>query len=81
MECEMIGRWLDWMKDWLEARRLKKRFEKVKRKQLELGMPRVYMFDPFGASERVELLFTLAHTPIDYFDYALIYRVRRLLTS
>jgi hypothetical protein len=77
-----VEKWFDWLRDWLETRRLRRRFERVKRAQLGLGMVRVYMFDPLGTDTgRVELLFTLAHTSIDYFDHLLIYRVRRLLTS
>ena len=79
----MLGRWLGWLEGWLEVRRLRRRFERVKRVQHGLGLVRVYVFDPLGVSdaERVELLFTLAHTSIDYFDHLLVYRVRRLLTS
>jgi hypothetical protein len=65
----------------MEVRRLGRRFERVKRVQHELGMVRVYVFDPFVDTERVDLLFTLAHTSIDDHDHLLIYRVRRLLTS
>jgi hypothetical protein len=69
------------LRDRLEMARIREKFTRVKRKQLGLGFDRVYMFDPFGVDERVELLFTLAHTSIDFFDHTLIYRVRRLLTS
>jgi hypothetical protein len=77
----LLGKWLGWLVERLALRALRRRFERVKRVQHEIGMARIYMFDPFGVDERVELLFTLAHTSIDYFDHVLIYRVRRLLTS
>jgi hypothetical protein len=73
---------LGWLKEHRLRKQLKKRFEKIKRVQHEIGMARIYVFDPLGTDTgRVELLFTLAHTSIDYFDHLLIYRVRRLLTS